>query len=96
MLTRGEGKRIRQEKMASWFEIGIVRISDADTPFLNMLRKAFDDYPDGNDDVRDAAYWACRAIPEVLQVPDAEDDIPVAGVREKKANPFKAFASYGR
>lgn len=94
MLTRGRAKRIRQEKMSALFEIGIVRISDADTPFLNMLRKSFDDYPDGNDDVRDAVYWALKAVPELWVVPDPQEEIQVIrSGNGKKPNPFIAFGS---
>ena len=89
--------------MAVLFEVGIVRISDADTPFLNALRKSFDDYPDGGvaaDDIRDAVYWLCKAFPEIWDVPDPNDEIEEVYYkdREKKSNPFKAFAihdSYG-
>jgi len=97
MLTRGVAKRTRQEKMAAWFEIGIVRISDADTPFLNALRKAFDEYPGGGkgaDDIRDAVYWLCRSVPEVLMVPESEVDLPeviTLGETSKPKNPFAAF-----
>jgi len=93
MKTKGHGKRIRQEAMAKLFEVGIVRISDADTPFLNMLRKAFDDYPDGNDDVRDAVYWALKAVPELWIVPDPVKEEPDMYLgRQTKANPWLSFA----
>jgi len=95
--TGGHGKRLRQEKeMAPWFEVGLVRISDEDTPFLNLLRRSFENYPDGNDDVRDACYWACKSIPDVLLTPQNNDTLPDAqdnpwGRKKKKPNPFNAF-----
>jgi hypothetical protein len=98
MLTRGVAKPVRQEKMAAWFEMGIVKISDADTPFLNLLRAAFDNYPDGNDDVRDACYWFTRTIPEVLIVPkgEEEEDLPDAKLkmpdRKRHRNWLEAMA----
>ncbi len=92
MMTRGKGKQVRQERqMAPWFEIGLIRISDADTPFLNMLRRAFDNYPDGNDDVRDGVYWYCRSIPHVLQLPATDEEIPAMHRKIKKANPLVDF-----
>jgi hypothetical protein len=68
--TGGKNKRYRQEReMGPWLENGSVLISDEDTPYLNALRKALYDFPDGNNDVRDGLYWLCRAFPEVLVLP---------------------------
>ncbi len=68
--TGGKSKRYRQEQeMGPWLENGTVLISDADDPYLNALRKALADFPDGNNDVRDGLYWLCRAFPEVLVLP---------------------------
>jgi hypothetical protein len=94
MLTKGRGKALRQEReMAPWLEVGIIRISDADDEFLNLLRRSLDDYPDGNDDVRDAAYWACKSVPEVLIIPDGDNTLPAAvrNEKEKKRNPFNSL-----
>lgn len=94
MLTRGRGKALRQEReMGPWLEMGIIRISDADDPFLNLLRRSLDDYPDGNDDVRDAAYWCCKSVPEVLVVADGDSTLPAAipNTGEKKPSPFNAL-----
>ena len=90
MLTKGVNKHLRQEKvLGPALETGIVRISDADTPFLNLLRKSLDDYPDGNEDVRDASYWAVRAFPELMVVPSGDTD--TVGPKKKKAsNPIYA------
>jgi hypothetical protein len=68
--TGGKSKRYRQEKeMGPWLENGSVLISDEDTDYLNALRKALDDFPDGNNDIRDGLYWLCRCFPEVLILP---------------------------
>ena len=94
MLTGGKGKALRQEKvMGPWLEMGIVKISDRDDPFLNLLRRSLDDYPDGNDDVRDAAYWACKSVPEVLVVPDGDSSLPAAvrDSKKKKPNPWNSL-----
>jgi hypothetical protein len=68
--TGGKAKRYRQEKeMGPWLENAAVLISDEDTPYLNDLRKALEDFPDGNNDIRDGLYWLCRSFPEVLILP---------------------------
>jgi hypothetical protein len=68
--TGGKAKRFRQEKeMGPWLENGTVLISDAVTPGLIALRQALEDFPDGNNDVRDGLYWLCHAFPEVLVLP---------------------------
>ncbi len=72
--TGGKAKSYRQEKeMGPWLENGTVLVSDAPTPGLIALRKALDDFPDGNNDVRDGLYWLCRAFPEVLVMPRARE-----------------------
>jgi hypothetical protein len=72
--TGNKSKRYRQEReMGPWLENGSVMISDADTPYLNDLRKALYDFPDGNNDIRDGLYWLCRAFPEVLVLPGNKD-----------------------
>lgn len=82
--------------MAPWMEIGVVKISDADDPFLNLLRRSLEDYPDGNDDVRDAALLSMKSMPEVLVVPDTQDGEALPQVqrqlnKQKKSNPFNAL-----
>ena len=90
--TRGKGKRYRQEQeMGPWLENGTVMISDADTPYLNALRRALDDFPDGNNDVRDGLYWLCYAFPELLQVQRVEEALPSAFAVEKQPSVWAAF-----
>ena len=85
--TKGVPKPLRQERvLGRALQTGLVRVSDGDTPFLNLFRKALDSYPDGNDDVRDAAYWAVRAFPELMVVPSGETDY--VGPKVKKRNPM--------
>jgi len=92
MKTGGKGKDIRLVKqMSPWLESGMVRISDAETPFLNELRKELDMYPmSKHDDALDALYWALRGMPDVLQVPRELDEIrlPDDTIKRKKRNPF--------
>lgn len=98
--TKGKSKRYRQEQeMGPWLESGRVVISDADTPYLNALRKALDDFPDGNNDIRDGLYWLCRTMPDVLVQPN-EEKIEQAGasgwMRVKPQHPAFAFAKTRR
>lgn len=75
--TGGKNKRYRQEReMGPWLENATVMISNADTPGLEALRKALDDFPDGNNDVRDALYWLCKKFPDCLVISAPEDELP--------------------
>lgn len=93
MKTRGRGKEERLvRQMGPWLENGMVRISDAETPFLLELRRELDAYPNhAHDDAMDALYWALRGMPDVLQMPRDEEELPRAYHKEKVANPFVAF-----
>ena len=95
MKTKGRGKGKRLEiEMAPWLENGTVRISDAETPFLNELRHELDTYPDcENDDALDALYWSLRAMPDVLVLRKDEEELPTPGVdkRKQQLSPFVAF-----
>ena len=91
--TRGRGKASRLEReLQPWLAIGRVRISDAETPFLNALRHELNTYPNNtHDDCMDAVYWALRGMPDVLQMPSYEDELPSIRRREKKENPLLAL-----
>lgn len=94
MMTKGKGKKERLERqLAPWLEVGILRISDANTPFLNALRKALDEYPNWHLDPIDAVYWYARSIPDVLQVRSTDSELPMTKPREKRVNPYKILAS---
>ena len=87
-------KHVRQERILSpLLELGILRVSDRDSPFLNTVRKALDDYPDGNDDVRDALVQAVLLFPELLVLPSRDEDEAHQTVRKKKVNPFANLGS---
>lgn len=91
---RGKGKRLERE-MAPWLENGTVRISDAETPFLNELRHELDTYPDcENDDALDALYWSLRGMPDVLVLRD-DEELPAPGVN-KKVQQVHPYCSLGR
>jgi hypothetical protein len=95
MKTHGRGKKARLERqLGPLLESGILRISDGETPFLNALRKALDEYPNWHLDAIDAVYWAARAVPDALQMPEFADEegTGIWKERRRKNNPFGAFA----
>ena len=92
--TRGDKHTRIEREMAPWFENGTVRISDADTPFLNAFRKLFDrfyelDKSDPAFDAGDAVYHALRGVPDVLRLPRTEDGLPAAVVAKRKEPLFE-------
>jgi len=90
MKTGGKGKDERLvRQMSPWLESMRVRISDANTPFLNELRRELDQYPlSEHDDALDAIYWGLRGMPDVLQVHE-EESIP-STKKKRRHNPFNA------
>jgi len=93
MITKGKGKAERLERqLGPWLENGILRISDGNTPFLNALRKALDEYPNWHLDPIDAVYWYARSIPDVLQIKADEDKLATFGLKKRKENPYKILA----
>ena len=97
MKTKGRGKGRRLEgEMGPWLESGTLRISDAETPFLNELRHELDTYPDcENDDALDALYWSTRGMPDVFVLRDNDDQLPVPGAN-KKEQQVHPYCSLGR
>lgn len=93
MKTGGKGKNERLVvQMSPWLESGMVRVSDADTPFLLELRRELNNFPlVDNDDALDALYWALRGMPDVLVMPDASEGLPGLKRKRKTANPFLSF-----
>ncbi len=86
---RISSKRDRVLQTHKWFENGTVKISSADTPFLNALRRLFDKFYDLDPkhdysfDAFDAVYHALRNMPEVLM--SYEADIPRPRVKHLRA-----------
>lgn len=90
--------RIRSKKdrflheAAPWFENGTVRISEADTPFLNALRRLFSQFhlldPKNSPefDAGDSVYHALKAMPDVLHIGVIGDELPRPGLQKKKTN----------
>lgn len=85
--TGGVPKMRRQEmELGVWLERGMILISDADTPYLNALRKALDEFPDGNNDIRDGVYWLGRAVPEIFVSVNDYEGMPEGGLFERGKN----------
>jgi hypothetical protein len=90
MKTRGTKKSERlYEGLSTPLELGRVRISDENTPFLNALRKFLEEFPNLSEhdpgwDAADATFWALRGVPDVLMTPTTEGDSLIPGKKEHK------------
>lgn len=98
---RIRSKRDRfMHEAAPWFENGTVRISNADTPFLNALRRLFTQFhlldPKNSPefDAGDAVYHALKAMPDVLHIAAMGDELPTPGLKKEKSN--QAAFMFGR
>lgn len=81
IIPLGTGKRSKatrlEKEMGPWLENGTIWISDAQTPFLNELRRELNDYPlCAHDDALDAMYYAILMFPETLSIPSVADGLP--------------------
>jgi hypothetical protein len=89
---------------AKYFESGIVQISDADTPFLNALRKLFNNFFDLSEhdpawDAGDAVYHALRQMPDLLKEENEEQKQERRERQRLNRNPLagiSTFTGYGR
>jgi hypothetical protein len=97
--TGGKSKDQRYRLMSPFLESGMVRISDADTVFLNELRYELDNYAGDkslpHDDALDALYWAIRAMPDAMNMP-LEKEMTLYNTSVKKKNPWLAFGSINK
>ena len=95
--------RVRSKKdrwvndAAKWFEDGTVLISDADTPFLNALRRLFNHFYDLSEhdpawDAGDGVYHALKQIPDVLRKVDVAEQERRQRVR--KPHPLMGLNHY--
>ena len=83
-----------ESQLGPWLEMGKIMISDADTPFLNDVRKALWEFPHGNLDVLDALFGISKTIPDILVVERTEDgDLPSHKRKRRLKNPFAAFGA---
>ena len=68
--TKGQNKLRRIESLQPYLSNGIIKVSDADNPALNALRKFLNDYPYVKYyDVGDALWHLTRNFPEILRLP---------------------------
>jgi hypothetical protein len=96
-------KKDRLSKNSSKFEDMSIRISDADTPFLNALRRAFNHFYDLSErdyafDAWDAVFHAMRQMPEAFRTPEGEEQ-KRQRQKQRGENPLKgigAWVGYGR
>ena len=96
-ITDGKitSKHDRVKSIHKWFENGTVRISNADTPFLNALRKGLDkffdlDAKDPAFDAWDAVFHAMKNMPDVLQEYEAE----IPQKRERVPHPLDGIGRH--
>lgn len=96
-------KKDRLSKNSSKFEDMSIRISDADTPFLNALRRAFNQFYDLSEkdyafDAWDAVFHAMRQMPDAFKKTDREEQ-EKRKQRQRGLNPLAGIGShvgYGR
>ena len=99
--ARVTNKKARVESISRWFEDGTIRISDADTPFLNALRNLLDNFEDMDSkshdpgwDAADAVFHVLRNMTDVLNKPSWNDDDFMAGRKVKQPHPLAGLSSY--
>lgn len=93
--VKGKKEYRLEMQLGPWLEMGKIMISDADTPFLNEVRKALWEFPHGNLDVLDALFAFAKTIPDVLTVdapPTGGLSTPNVHLSERvSTNPFGSF-----
>lgn len=83
--------------LGPWLRLGRLRISDAETPFLNAARRFLTEYPnvaehDPGWDAIDAILQALLQMPDVLVIPKTEAELTL-GVRQPKPNPWNSLGT---
>jgi hypothetical protein len=94
--TGKQSKDTRTElEVAPWLEMGKIMVSDEDTPFLNDLRKALNEFPYGNRDVIDALWVLTKTIPDVLIVDHIHTEVHdrKSPALRRSTNPFSSFGA---
>jgi hypothetical protein len=91
-------KKDRLSKNSSKFEDMSIRISDADTPFLNALRRAFNHFYDLSErdyafDAWDAVFHAMRQMPEAFRTPEGEEQ-KRQRQKQRGENPLKGIGQW--
>jgi hypothetical protein len=72
-----------QNEVHPWLESMVIRLSDAETPYLMALRRLCDNFYDLDPsdpgwDAGDALYHAAKLIPDVLRTVNQDDISPQA------------------
>jgi hypothetical protein len=85
-------------ELGPWLRIGRVRISTAETKFLNALRSFLNRYPavsehDPGWDAADAVYLALCGMPDTLAMANPEKAFPEMGGRKHSAQPWSKLRS---
>jgi hypothetical protein len=83
---------------AKYFESGVIQISDANTPFLNALRKLFNNFFDLSEhdpawDAGDSVYHALRQMPDLLKTED-EGQRQERQQRQNRPHPLAGLSTY--
>jgi hypothetical protein len=99
---RISSKKARIEAISKYFEDMTIRISDADTPFLNALRRLFNNFEDMDEkshdeawDAGDAVFHIVQNMPDVLRRPMWGDRQLERGVQRKpKQHPLMGIRDY--
>jgi len=97
--TGGRRKADRLVKeLGPWLRIGRVRISTAETKFLNALRSWLNRYPavsehDPGWDAADAVYLALCGMPDTLAMADPEKAFPQMGAKKHNVQPWSRLRS---
>ena len=94
-IFRGAKERRQYELLSPLLERGVLRISDADTKFLNIFRNYLENYPNLERhapewDVADSVLWAVVGMPDIQQ--QAQTIMPDA----KKSKRTNIYSALGR
>lgn len=92
-------KHDRVKEISRWLEDATIRISDADTPYLNALRRLFDKFFDLDEkdyafDAGDSLYHIIRNIPDVLNIKHVDDESFARGYRVRKPHPLAGISNH--
>ena len=94
-----KNKKVRVDSIGRWFEDATIRISDEDNPYLNALRRLFDNLEDMDSkshdeawDAGDAAFHIVQNIPDVTS--DPRWDNGRRKEKEKQPHPLDGIGAY--
>jgi len=92
-VFRGTKERRQYEVLSPLLERAALRVSTADTPFLNCFRSYLESYPNIDAhapewDVADAVFWATFVFPQLSEMARTAEDASFFVKKKKKENPF--------